>query len=120
MSLLLRHTLIRLLLVVLFNTVIGWPAHEAKHLEQSAVALTALSSQLAIEHADDPEHGSEVHGACAWCLAFAHPGIAPAALLGVHALPVQAGPLRPQAQGGFIPSPGRWRFASRDPPQATS
>jgi hypothetical protein len=118
---LLRRLLIRLLLLaVFFNTVIGMPAHEAEHLQQSAAAVTALSAQPADEDADASEHGSEAHGACAWCLAHAHPGIAPTSSPAVPALAVQAGLPRPQAPATFIPSPGRWPFASRDPPHAAS
>lgn len=121
MPLLLRHLLIQLLLLaVFFNTVIGLPAHEAEHLEQSTVAVTVPSAQPAAEHADDPEHDSEVHGACAWCLAFAHPGIAPAWMPVVHAWAVQAGLPQTQNPVTFVPGPGRWPFASRDPPHATA
>jgi hypothetical protein len=117
---LLRRVLIRLLLLaVFFNTVVGLPAHEADHLHQAAAEMAALSAQPADEDADAPEHGSEVHGACAWCLAFAHPGIAPTSLPAL-ALAVQAGLPRPHAPGAFVPSPGRWPFASRDPPRAVS
>ncbi|MBT2304988.1 DUF2946 family protein [Variovorax paradoxus] len=118
---LLRRLLIRLLLLaVFFNTVIGMPAHEAEHLQQTAAAVTALSAQPADEDADASEHGNEANGACAWCLAFAHLGIAPTSLPAVHALAVQAGLPRPQAPGTFVPSPGRCPFASRDPPHAVS
>jgi hypothetical protein len=121
MPLLLRRLLTRLLLLaVFFNTVVGMPAHEAGHLQEPAAAVTALSAELADEDADASEHGSEAHGACAWCLAFAHLGIAPASLPAVHALAVQAGLPRPHAPGTFVPSPGRWPFASRDPPHAVS
>ncbi|CAN7734146.1 DUF2946 family protein [Variovorax sp. LjRoot84] len=118
---LLRHLLIRLLLLaVFFNTVIGMPAHEAEHLQQTAAAVTTLSAQLADEDADASEHGNEAHGVCAWCLAYAHLGIASTSLPAVHALTAQAGLPRPHAPGTFVPSPGRWPFASRDPPHAVS
>jgi hypothetical protein len=118
---LLRRLLIRLLLLaVFFNTVIGMPAHEAEHLQQATAEVMALSAQPADEDADASEHGNEAHGACAWCLAYAHLGIAPTSLPAVHALAVQAGLPRPHAPGTFVPSPGRWPFASRDPPHAVS
>lgn len=116
-----RRLLIRLLLLaVFFNTVIGMPAHEAGHLQQAAAEVTALSVQLADEDADAAEHGNEAHGACAWCLAHAQLGIAPTPSPVVHALAVQAGLARPHAPGTFVPSPGRWPFASRDPPHCVS
>ena len=117
---LLRRVLTRLLLLAVFsNTVIGMPAHEAEHLQETSAAVTALSA-AADEGADASEHGNEAQGACAWCLAFAHLGIAPTSLPAVHALAVQAGLPRPQAPGTFVPSPGRWPFASRDPPHTVS
>ena len=117
---LLRRVLIRLLLLaVFFNTVIGMPAHEAGHLQQAAAAEMALPGPLADDNADGPEHGNEAR-ACAWCLAHVQLGIVPTSSPGVHALAVQADLPRPHAPGTFVPSPGRWPFASRDPPRASS
>lgn len=120
-SMLLRRVLIRLLLLaVFFNTVIGMPAHEAEHLQQATAAVAALSAQQAAEDADASGHDNEAHGACAWCLAHAQLGIALTPSPAVHACALQAGLPRQHASGTFVPSPGRWPFASRDPPQAVS
>ena len=112
---LLRPILIRLLLLaVFFNTVIGLPAHEAGHLPQAAVA--ALSAELADEADDAATHGEEADGLCAWCFAYAHLGAALTSPPSAHAAAVRAGLAGPPASPAFIPSPGRWPFAARDPP----
>lgn len=116
---LLRRVLTRLLLLaVFFNAVIGMPAHEAEHLQKAAaaVAVAALSAPQASDEADAAEHGQEANGACAWCLAYAHLGTALGSPPAAHVLPVNAGVPRPQALPAFVPSPGHWPFASRDPP----
>ncbi|MGK6307740.1 DUF2946 family protein [Variovorax sp. DT-64] len=119
MPLLLRHVLVRLLLLtVFFNTVIGMPAHEAEHLQQTTVA--AWSAHGADEDADASEHGEEAHGACAWCFAYAHLGAALTSPATVHATAWQADTPRPRAPETFVPAAGRWRFASRDPPHTDS
>ena len=113
----LRRVLTRLLLLaVFFNTVIGMPAHEAVHLKAEA-AVAALSVPQANDDADAAEHGQEADGACAWCLAYAHLGTALSSPPAAHAPPVHAGLPRPQALLAFVPSPGHWPFASRDPPR---
>ncbi|MBT9493176.1 MAG: hypothetical protein IV107_12730 [Paucibacter sp.] len=110
----LRHLLIRLLLLaVCFNTAIGKSAHEVWHLEQATAAVTAPSA----EPADDAA-ASEAQGVCAWCLAHAGLGFVPAPLAAVHGLAWQTGALHPQGPETFVPNPGRWRFAARDPPAA--
>jgi hypothetical protein len=120
MPLLLRHALIRLLLLaVFFNTAIGLPAHQAEHLHQ-AMAASVISAQPTADEAFDAEHGSEAHGACAWCLAYAHLGTPIASSAVTHAVAWQAERPRPQARAAFVPDPCHWRFASRDPPQAVS
>jgi hypothetical protein len=120
MPLLLRHALIRLLLLaVFFNTAIGMPAHQTAHL-QDAAAAAVLSAHPAADEAVDAEHDSEAHGACAWCLAYAHLGITPTPSTATHAVAWQAGFLRPQARAAFVPESCHWPFASRDPPQAVS
>jgi len=113
---LLRHALIRLLLLaVFFHTVIGMPAHQAAHQQQ---AVAALAGAPAADEAMDAEHGSEVHAACAWCLAYAQLGNAPASLAAAVIAVPQAELPRPQAREAFVPDPCRWPFAARDPPRA--
>jgi hypothetical protein len=114
----LRRALTRLLLLaVFFNTVIGMPVHEAVHLQEAKAAVAALQVPQANDDADAAEHGQEVDGACAWCLAYAHLGTALSSPPAARGLPVHAGLPRPQALPPFVPSPGHWPFASRDPPR---
>jgi len=123
MPLLLRHALIRLLLLaVFFNTAIGMPAHQAEHLQQATAATLPAAPPAAEEAADaiDAEHGSELHGACAWCLAYAHLDAPPPASAAGHAEAWQADLPRPQARAAFVPDPCHWPFASRDPPRTVS
>ncbi|CAN7725831.1 hypothetical protein LJR290_007028 [Variovorax sp. LjRoot290] len=113
---LLRHVLIRfLLLAVFFNTAMGMPAHEAVHLQNAAAAAAALPAPQASD--DAAEHDQEADGACAWCLAYAHLGTALSSPSAARALPVNAGVPPPRALLAFVPSPGHWPFASRDPPR---
>lgn len=113
----LRHLLIRLLLLaVCFNTAIGKSAHEVWHLEQATAAVTAPSAPLADGSADPTEQGSEADGVCAWCLAHAGLGLLPAQLAVVQASAWQNDRPQPWAPETFVPNPGRWPFAARDPP----
>lgn len=119
MPLLLRHALIRLLLLaVFFNTAIGMPAHQAEHLQQATA--TAFSAWPTADEATAEEHGSELHVACAWCLAYAHLGTVPLSSPPLHAVVRQAELPRPQARRAFVPDPCHWPFAARDPPRSVS
>jgi len=114
----LRRALTRLLLLaVFFSTVIGMPLHEAVHLQEAGAAVAALQVPQADGDADAAEHRQEAEGMCAWCLAYAQLGTALSSPPAAHALPVRAGLPGPQALPPFVPSPGRWPFASRDPPR---
>ena len=114
----LRRALTRLLLLaVFFSTVIGMPLHEAVHLQDAGAAVAALPVLQANGDADAAEHGQEADGTCAWCLAYAQLGTAMSSPPAAHALPGRAGLPGPQALPPFVPSPGRWPFASRDPPR---
>ncbi|MGR4871207.1 DUF2946 family protein [Variovorax sp. LARHSF232] len=117
----LRRVLIRLLLLaVFFNTVIGMPAHEAGHLRQAEGVATALSG-LDADGADaSQEQGGEAHGVCAWCLALGHLGTALASRPAVQASALPAELPASRAPAEFILGPGRWPFASRDPPRAAA
>ncbi|MET3493177.1 DUF2946 family protein [Variovorax boronicumulans] len=122
--------LIRLLLLaVFFNAAVGMPLHEAGHLREAvegaaqAAALDAVADAASEGAADavSPAHDAhEAHGACEWCLAHVHFAAAPARLLA--ALEVVQGTALPRAPPGpaFVPSAGRWPFASRDPPNAST
>lgn len=127
MGLAMRQLLIRvLMLAVLFNAAAGRPAHEASHLQQTlALAASAAADAdaalttpaIADAGADAAGHGKAFEGLCAWCLAhadlsggFLPSGAPPHTPAWLASLP------RPQPARGFVPSPGHWPFASRDPP----
>ena len=115
-------SLLRLvLLAVFFNAAIGVPLHEAGHWRQAVQSLAqeAASEDLAdLADVADAGHPEEAHGVCAWCLAHAHQGTPPAR--SPAALEVARTMALPRAPPGerFVPDPGRWPFASRDPPHA--
>ncbi|GKS89990.1 hypothetical protein [Acidovorax sp. SUPP2539] len=114
-----RRALLRLLLLAVFlHTCIGLPLHEAEHLR---VAIGTGPEAVSVVQDDAPQPAKLAHalerGPCAGCMAFAQP----AALPGGIGLPVPqagGGPNCPQptAAFAFVPAPGRWPFASRDPP----
>lgn len=113
----LRQLLVRfLLLAVLFNAAAGRPAHEGSHLRQTLAAVATLSASAADPSADGAAHGKALEGACAWCLAYADLGVGLTASAPPHTPAWLAELPRPQPARGFVPSPGHWPFAARDPP----
>lgn len=121
----LQRLLRLLLLAVFFNAAIGMPLHEAGHMREAvesaaqAAALDTLADSAA--EADSPAHGEqEIHGVGECCLAHVHFAAAPARL--PAALEVVQTTALPRAPPGpaFVPFPGRWPFASRDPPNAST
>ncbi|MGJ7605624.1 DUF2946 family protein [Variovorax sp. LT1R20] len=121
----LQRLLRLLLLAVFFNAAIGVPLHEAGHMRQdveSAAQAAALDTIAdAASEAVSPGHGDqEIHGACEWCLAHVHFAAAPARL--PAALEVVQTTALPRAPPGpaFVPFAGRWPFASRAPPNAST
>ncbi|MDM0057633.1 DUF2946 family protein [Variovorax fucosicus] len=117
-----RRILLRLLLLaVFFHTAIGTPLHEAEHLRQLGTDIAQGWRLLeADEDTASSGHGDQVQGLCALCLACAHqagmPATAPAFLAALAAPATRPGQ---QPAAAFVPSPGRWPFASRDPPAPT-
>ncbi|MCV2421206.1 DUF2946 family protein [Paucibacter sp. DJ2R-2] len=117
----LRQLLVRfLMLAVLFNAAAGRPAHEGSHLRQTLAAVATLSASASTSaadpSADGAAHGKALEGACAWCFAYADLGVGLTASAPPHT-PAWLDELpRPQPARGFVPSPGHWPFASRDPP----
>ncbi|HSW16601.1 MAG TPA: hypothetical protein VLJ86_05195 [Ramlibacter sp.] len=119
----LRRVLLRLLaLAVFFNTVIGMPVHESGHLRQAKAAamVEALSAQEVGDAYASQEQDGGAHGACAWCLALGHLGTALASHPAGHASALPTELPAPRATREFVPGPGRWPFASRDPPRAAA
>lgn len=116
-----RHLLLRfLLLTVFFNTAMGLPLHEAAHLRHAAQgAAKAGSPSVTVgERSENSEPGSEhAEGPCTWCAAYAQQAMAlTAPPLAQAEVEPPAGFPAPDLFVVFVPSPGRWPFASRDPP----
>ena len=103
-----------LLLAVFFNTAIGLPAHEAKHLPNLGEVVADWQADGGREAPDD----DGLHELCEWChahaQAFAPVGTAPGALPWVPA----ADRFAPPASDAVVRSARPWTFASRDPPRA--
>jgi hypothetical protein len=106
-----------LLLAVFFNTVVGMPIHESRHLRDSGIAAAAVERA----HAAAPQDDEELHGLCAWCQAYAQQaGTLPAAGWQAH-VPPAAIDLRLRAgtaRTAPATDPPRWRFAARAPPHS--
>ncbi|ADU38291.1 DUF2946 family protein [Variovorax paradoxus] len=122
----LQRLLRLLLLAVFFNAAIGMPLHEAGHMREAvesmaqAAGLDTIADDAASE-ADAPAHGDqENHRVCECCLAHVHFAAAPARL--PAALEVVQTTALPRAPPGmaFEPFAGRWPFASRAPPNAST
>lgn len=115
-AVIMRRLLLRLLLLaVFFNTAVGMPLHEAEHLRQAGPEVAQEWRSLDAGAAD--EHDAEAQALCSWCVAFAQQAgalWAPPIHLAGWTEPAAHQAMRPSA--AFVPDPGRWPFASRDPP----
>lgn len=109
-----RFLLRLLLLSVFFNTAIGLPAHEAKHLPHVGEVQAGWQVDGDRESPDD----DGLHELCEWChahaQAFAPVAAAPGTLPSVPAADRFARP----ASDTLVRSARPWAFASRDPPRA--
>lgn len=106
-----------LLLAVFFNTALGMPMHDAKHLQQVGPGSVQAGNSSTDEDITTPEHGDEIHDACAWCQAFGQQATAlPAAAISLADRSDRTDRRPPPGLAAFVPSPGRWCFAARDPP----
>lgn len=118
---------ILLLLVALFNALVGVPLHEARHIQALAGIATASAAAVDVDAVavatDSPasdEHSENTHTTCSWCLThaleagFAYaPGNQPP-------LPAQLSAALPQgAADPFTAQQVRWPFSVRDPPVAS-
>ncbi len=114
-----RRALLRLLLIAVFlHTCIGLPLHEAEHL-RTAIGTGLETARVAPDDTPapaKPAHAVE-HGPCVSCMAFAQPAALPTSI-GWTLPEADAGGSGPQSAAAFafVPAPGRWPFASRDPP----
>jgi hypothetical protein len=103
-----------LLLAVFFNTAIGLPAHEAKHLPNLGEVVAGWQAAGDSDAPDD----DGLHELCEWCHAYAQ------AFAPVAAGPVTSSPtptpdrFAPPASDTLVRSARPWTFASRDPPRA--
>ena len=104
-----------LLLAVFFNTVVGMPVHESRHLRDSSVAAAVAVQADAAASQDD----EELHGLCVWCQAYAQQASSlPAARWQAHAPPAAVDLRLCAGTTHTAPAtdPPRWRFAARAPP----
>jgi len=109
-----RFLLRLLLLSVFFNTAIGLPTHEAKHLPNLGEAVAGWQADGGTGSPDD----DGLHELCEWCHAHAQ-AFAPVAA-GPVTLPLAptADRFAPPASDTLVRSARPWTFASRDPPRA--
>lgn len=107
-----------LLLVALFNAIVGAPAHEALHIRQQAAETAHGIEEAAWAQAEEPSSDTDSHARCAWCLTHAFEAVTPPAPAGWHGPTRAASPGMPAFALSFVPDARRWRFASRDPPTA--
>ena len=109
-----RFLLRLLLLSVFFNTAIGLPAHEAKHLPNLGEVVAGWQADGESDAPDD----DGLHELCEWCHAYAQ------AFAPVAAGPVTSPPtptpdrFAPPPSDPLVRSARPWTFASRDPPRA--
>lgn len=116
-----RRPLIWLLLwMALFNAVLGAPLHEAWHIAQQGVEAArgadAQDQGQAQAPSEDSAPDAESQAHCAWCLTHAFEAATLPVRTAWRAPATSAGQPPPALALSFVPGPGRWRFASRDPP----
>ncbi|MDP4075993.1 hypothetical protein [Acidovorax sp. A1169] len=114
-----RSLLWLLLLTLCLHLTAGMGLHAAEHLgSQRAAAAQAMASDEDRE-AGHPGKTSVEAGVCAWCLAHAQQAADLATAPPVHGAAQAWARVRPVPDAvAFIPHPGHWPFASRDPPAA--
>jgi len=107
--------LLRLLLLsVFFNTAIGLPAHEAKHLPDTGGLVAGWQA----EDSDGEAPDEALHELCEWCHAHAQafaPAGAPHSAL---SFTLETDRFAAPASDAVVRSARPWAFASRDPPRA--
>lgn len=112
-----------LLLVALFNALVGMPLHEARHIREAAASAGWSAAQsCADEYSDsapDTESGGAERATCAWCQTHAlDAGLAHALAIGTPLI-VQRATVAPLRTVTFTQQQVRWPFSARDPPVAS-
>ncbi|MCR5867153.1 MULTISPECIES: hypothetical protein [Aquincola] len=109
-----RNLLLKTVLLAMFlNMAFGMARHEATHWQSAIAGLHGAGDEAPAQEED----AEGAHALCAACHAqaqLADGGPGPAAPR-LHPPGATTPALRPPPQP-LLPSPGRWRFASRDPP----
>ncbi len=106
-----------LLLAVFFNTVVGMPMHDAKHLQQVGPDSAQAGNSYGDKDPPATEHGEEIRDVCAWCQAFGQQATAlPTTAISLVDRSDRTVRRLATVSAAFVPSPGRWCFAARDPP----
>jgi len=113
-----------LLLVALFNALVGAPLHEARHIQEIVGSAAASATGGNVDaFANSPtasdEHSEETHTTCAWCLTHALEAGLAQAPVSQPPLPAQPGNALPQGADPFTAQQVRWPFSARDPPVAS-
>ncbi|MBY0410443.1 MAG: DUF2946 family protein [Burkholderiaceae bacterium] len=114
-----------LLLVALFNALVGVPLHEARHIQQLADIATASAAAsevdaVAPDSTASDEHSENTHTTCSWCLTHALEAGLAYAPGNQPPLPAQLSAALPQgAADPFTAQQVRWPFSVRDPPVAS-
>lgn len=113
-----RNLLLKTVLLAMFlNMAFGMARHEAGHW-QAAIEAQQLPGEHSPAHPGDGD-GDDAHAPCAACHAHAQLAMALGGTAAPRVQPCAAAGLAPAAPAqAELPSPGRWRFASRDPPLA--
>ena len=111
-----------LLLVALFNALVGMPLHEARHIREAAASAGWSAAHGADEYNDpapDTESGQAERATCAWCQTHAlDAGLAHAPAIGTPLI-VQRATVAPLRTVTFTQQQVRWPFSARDPPVAS-
>ena len=106
-----------LLLAVFFNTAVGMPMHDAKHLQQVGPDVVQAGNSSTDKDILASEQGEAVHDVCAWCQAFGQQATAlPMAAVSLAERSDHTARRPPPVPAAFVPSTGPWCFAARDPP----
>lgn len=112
-----------LLLAMWLNMACGMAWHEALHWRAAAAELQAAAQTGTAPPAQQDtgeEEGEAAHALCAACHAHAQLAAGAPGPGGPALPPAAARAALPPAEPPqvVLPGPGRWRFASRDPPVA--
>ncbi len=114
-----RPLLWLLLLTLCLHLTAGMGLHAAEHLVNQRIVAAQTVAADEDSEAGAPGKTPVDAGVCVWCLAHAQQAADLATAPTVHgAAQAWARVPPPQDALAFIPNPGRWPFASRDPPAA--